>query len=83
MSLRNMDIVFTQGRGFDEQFAKGAIKELLEAVDFPQTEMQVVHTGIPLFPLIRRFRMLIGNGLQISTEVTFFLELKTKPFSIR
>lgn len=45
MSLRDMDTVFMKGRGFDEGFVKGAIQELLEALDFLHTEAQVVHTG--------------------------------------
>ena len=45
MSLRDMDTVFMKGRGFDEVFAKGAIRELLEALDFLHTEVQTVHTG--------------------------------------
>lgn len=45
MSLRDMDTVFMKGRGFDEEFVKGTIKELLEAIDFMHTEVQAVHTG--------------------------------------
>ena len=45
MSLRDMDTVFMKGRGFDEQFVKSAIKELLEAITFLYTEVQAVHTG--------------------------------------
>ncbi|EFY88140.1 protein kinase, putative [Metarhizium acridum CQMa 102] len=45
MSLRDMDTVFRQGRGFDENFVKSAIKELLQALDFLHTKVQVVHTG--------------------------------------
>lgn len=45
MSLRDMDTVFMDGGGFEEDFVKGAIKELLEAVDFLHTEVGVVHTG--------------------------------------
>lgn len=43
-----MDTVFMKGRGFDEEFVKGAIKELLEAVDFLHTEVKAVHTGTKL-----------------------------------
>ncbi|KAH7170045.1 kinase-like domain-containing protein [Dactylonectria macrodidyma] len=46
MSLRDMDTVFRKGQGFDEGFVKGAIKELLQAVDFLHTEVQAVHTDI-------------------------------------
>lgn len=45
MSIRDMDTVFMKGGGFDEEFVKGAIIELLEAIDFLHTEVQVVHTG--------------------------------------
>ncbi|KAF4469567.1 kinase domain-containing [Fusarium albosuccineum] len=46
MSLRDMDTVFMKGCGFDEDFVKSAVKELLEAVDFLHTEVQAVHTDI-------------------------------------
>ncbi|RSL74670.1 hypothetical protein CEP51_011510 [Fusarium floridanum] len=45
MSLRDMDTVFMKGGGFEEDFVKSAIKELLQAVDFLHTEAQAVHTG--------------------------------------
>lgn len=50
MSLRDMDTVFMSGRGFEEGFVKGAIKELLEALDFLHTEAKVVHTGMSSLP---------------------------------
>ncbi|RTE69519.1 hypothetical protein BHE90_016103 [Fusarium euwallaceae] len=46
MSLRDMDTVFMKGRGFEEDFVKSAIKELLQAVDFLHTEAKAVHTDI-------------------------------------
>ncbi|KAI8650944.1 Protein kinase domain-containing protein [Fusarium keratoplasticum] len=46
MSLRDMDTVFMKGRGFEEDFVKSAIKELLQAVDFLHTEAQAIHTDI-------------------------------------
>ncbi|KAJ4183352.1 hypothetical protein NW755_009843 [Fusarium falciforme] len=46
MSLRDMDTVFMKGRGFEEDFVKSAIKELLQAVGFLHTEAQTVHTDI-------------------------------------
>lgn len=49
MSLRDMEVVFQQ-EGFDENLVKGAITELLQAVDFLHTQEQVVHTGIVFFP---------------------------------
>ena len=45
MSLRDMKLVFRQN-GFDEDFVKGAIIELLKALDFLHTHGEVVHTGI-------------------------------------
>jgi serine/threonine-protein kinase SRPK3 len=33
MSIRDMDTVFMNGRGFNEDFVKGAVMELLEALD--------------------------------------------------
>jgi serine/threonine-protein kinase SRPK3 len=47
MRMRDMDTVFMHGRGFEEGFVKGAIKELLEALDFLHSEVQSVHTGKP------------------------------------
>lgn len=52
MSIRDMDTVFMDGRGFSEEFVKGAVKELLEAVDFLHTEVQSVHTGRYLLPVV-------------------------------
>lgn len=49
MSLRDMQVVFLPG-GFDENLVKGAITELLQAVDFLHMQGQVVHTGIFFFP---------------------------------
>ncbi|GLA41682.1 hypothetical protein AnigIFM63309_009779 [Aspergillus niger] len=49
MSLRDMKVVFQQG-GFDEDLVKGAITELLQAVDFLHTQGQSVHTGKEFFP---------------------------------
>lgn len=40
-----MDTVFMKGCGFDEEFVKSAIKELLEAIDLLHPEVQAVHTG--------------------------------------
>lgn len=46
MSLRDMKLVF-QRDGFDEDFIRGAITELLKALDFLHTQGELVHTGIP------------------------------------
>lgn len=44
MSLRDMKLVFRPG-GFDEDLVKGAIIELLEALDFVHNYGEIVHTG--------------------------------------
>ncbi|TQN64388.1 Serine/threonine-protein kinase SRPK, partial [Colletotrichum shisoi] len=46
MSIRDMDTVFMDGAGFPEDFVKGAVKELLEALDFLHTVAQSVHTDV-------------------------------------
>ncbi|GAB0135269.1 hypothetical protein EsDP_00003614 [Epichloe bromicola] len=46
MSLRDMDAVFMQGRGFDENFVKSAITELLKSLDYLHTRVQAVHTDV-------------------------------------
>ncbi|KAL2851853.1 kinase-like domain-containing protein [Aspergillus pseudodeflectus] len=45
MSLRDMRVVFRRD-GFDEDFVKGAIIELLQALDFLHSQGEVVHTDI-------------------------------------
>ncbi|CAH0023124.1 unnamed protein product, partial [Clonostachys rhizophaga] len=70
MSLRDMDTVFMKGRGFDEEFVKGAIKELLEAIDFLHTEVQAVHTDV--HP---------GNLLLGLNDNSFFKTLEDNEFS--
>ncbi|KAM0116433.1 hypothetical protein ACP6JC_007025 [Aspergillus fumigatus] len=45
MSLRDMKVVF-RPEGFDEDFVRGAIIELLKALDFLHTHGEIVHTGI-------------------------------------
>ncbi|KAJ4210891.1 hypothetical protein NW759_012923 [Fusarium solani] len=46
MSLRDMKLVFRKDGGFDEMFVKGAVEELLKALDFLHTEAHVVHTDV-------------------------------------
>lgn len=48
MSLRDMKVVFRKD-GFDEEFVKAAMIELLKALDFLHTRGEVVHTGIDPF----------------------------------
>ena len=48
MSLRDMRFVFCR-EGFAEEFVKGAITELLKALDFLHSHGEIVHTGI-VFP---------------------------------
>ncbi|BDD63615.1 hypothetical protein MAP00_008485 [Monascus purpureus] len=45
MSLRDMKLVFRQD-GFDEDFIRGAIIELLKALDFLHTQGEIVHTDV-------------------------------------
>ncbi|UPK99892.1 hypothetical protein LCI18_010827 [Fusarium solani-melongenae] len=70
MSLRDMDTVFMKGRGFEEDFVKSAIKELLQAVDFLHTEARVVHTDI--HP---------GNLLLGLEDISLFKKLEDNEFS--
>ncbi|KAJ8122029.1 hypothetical protein ONZ43_g1670 [Nemania bipapillata] len=70
MSLRDMDVVFMKGCGFDENFVKSAIKELLEAVDFLHAEVQAVHTDIHS-----------GNLLLGCTNDSYFKKLEDIEFS--
>lgn len=44
MSLRDMKVVF-RSDGFEVDFVKGAITELLKALDFLHTQEGIVHTG--------------------------------------
>ncbi|KAJ4326722.1 hypothetical protein N0V84_002838 [Fusarium piperis] len=46
MSLRDMKLVFRKDGGFDEMFVKGAVEELLKALDFLHSEARVVHTDV-------------------------------------
>ncbi|OHF00685.1 protein kinase domain-containing protein [Colletotrichum orchidophilum] len=70
MSIRNMDMVFMDGRGFNEGFVKGAIKELLEALDFLHTEVQSVHTDVNP-----------GNLLLGTSDDSLFQKLEENEFS--
>lgn len=45
MSLRDMKVVFKLD-GFDEDFVKGVITELLHVIDFLYLHVEVVYTGI-------------------------------------
>ncbi|KAF5710779.1 CMGC SRPK kinase [Fusarium globosum] len=46
MSLRDFKQVFRPDGGFDENFVRGAIQELLKALEFIHEEAQIVHTDI-------------------------------------
>ncbi|KND91668.1 Serine/threonine-protein kinase SRPK [Tolypocladium ophioglossoides CBS 100239] len=70
MSIRDMDTVFMNGRGFNEGFVKGAVKELLEALDFLHTEAQCVHTDV--HP---------GNLLLGTNDDSVFQKLEENEFS--
>ena len=45
MSLRDLKTVFFKD-GFEEDFVRGCTTELLKAVDFLQSECEIIHTGI-------------------------------------
>ncbi|CAK7237250.1 hypothetical protein SEUCBS140593_009895 [Sporothrix eucalyptigena] len=45
MTVRDMDIVFMNCRGFDKGFVNGTIEELPEALDFLLSERRDVHPG--------------------------------------
>jgi serine/threonine-protein kinase SRPK3 len=68
MSLRDLDTVFMRSRGFDEGFVKGAITELLQALDFLHTEVQAIHTGILPLPFTRRRQL--ASASSISAELS-------------
>ncbi|KAK2802667.1 hypothetical protein FQN50_007275 [Emmonsiellopsis sp. PD_5] len=65
MSLRDLKAVFFPD-GFDEEFVKGAIEELLKAVDFLHTQGEIVHTGWYSTPQV----------LLLNTDNVIFLALK-------
>lgn len=58
MSLRDMKTVFWPD-GFEENFVKGAIIELLKALDFLHTQGETVHTGIYHPTALLRLKYLI------------------------
>ncbi|KAK2790266.1 hypothetical protein FQN53_000032 [Emmonsiellopsis sp. PD_33] len=69
MSLRDMKVIFFPD-GFDEDFVRGAIIELLKAVDFLHTQGQIVHTDIhPGNMLLGVFKNNIFQSIQ-ETEYT-------------
>lgn len=49
MSLRDLRLAFLRG-GFDKEFVRGAIIELLKALDFLHSHGEIVHTGIAIYP---------------------------------
>lgn len=51
MSIRDLDAVFMDD-GFSEGFVQGAVIELLKALDFLHTEVQSVHTGTCVLPIL-------------------------------
>ncbi|QKX62240.1 uncharacterized protein TRUGW13939_09399 [Talaromyces rugulosus] len=78
MSLRDMKLVFRPD-GFDEDFVRGAITELLQAVDFLHSHGEVVHTDI------HPGNMLLGvqdnNLLKALEEKEFSSPVPRKPIS--
>lgn len=71
MSLRDMRLAFRQD-GFDENFVRGAIIELLKALDFLHTHGEVVHTGIAPLPIFIRHSF--ADVLRMCTLETCFWE---------
>ncbi|OJJ03112.1 hypothetical protein ASPVEDRAFT_84575 [Aspergillus versicolor CBS 583.65] len=69
MSLRDMKIVFRPA-GFDEDFVRGAIFELLHILDFLHTNGETVHTDV--HP---------GNMLLGAHDNTIFQKLEEKEFA--
>ncbi|KAK2806624.1 hypothetical protein FQN51_006590 [Onygenales sp. PD_10] len=69
MSLRDMKVIFFPD-GFDEDFVRGAIIELLKALDFLHTQGQIVHTDIhPGNMLLGVFKNNVFQSIQ-ETEYT-------------
>ncbi|KAF4974630.1 hypothetical protein FZEAL_8489 [Fusarium zealandicum] len=75
MSIRDMDTVFMNGRGFDQGFVKGAVRELLEALEFLHTEVQSVHT------VDTRSDVHPGNLLLGTDDDSMFQKLEHNEFS--
>ncbi|KAK0390670.1 hypothetical protein NLU13_0174 [Sarocladium strictum] len=46
MSLRDMKLIFQKDGGFNETFVKGAVQELLKALDLLHDEAHIVHTDV-------------------------------------
>ncbi|KAB8270700.1 kinase-like protein [Aspergillus minisclerotigenes] len=78
MSLRDMKVVFRPD-GFDEDFVRGAVTELLRALDFLHSHGEVVHTDV------HPGNMLLGvydnNIMQILAEREFTSPVPRKAVS--
>ncbi|KAB8245449.1 kinase-like domain-containing protein [Aspergillus flavus] len=78
MSLRDMKLVFRPD-GFDEDFVRGAITELLRALDFSHSDGEVVHT------YLHPGNMLLGvydnNSMQSLAERGFTSPVSRKAVS--
>ncbi|KAG5746518.1 hypothetical protein H9Q70_010792 [Fusarium xylarioides] len=87
MSLRDFKQVFRPDGGFDENFVKGAIEELLKALDFIHEEAQLVHTGqsesflftfrVDIFEDIHPGNLLLGLDDDSQLEPLVDMELKS------
>ncbi|KAF5609763.1 CMGC SRPK kinase [Fusarium subglutinans] len=71
MSLRDFKQVFRPDGGFDENFVRGAIQELLKALEFIHEEAHLVHTDI------HPGNLLLGLGDDSQLEPLVDIELKS------
>ncbi|KAF4987740.1 hypothetical protein FGRMN_10164 [Fusarium graminum] len=92
MSLRDFKTVFREDGGFDEAFVRGAVEELLKALDFIHKEAHVVHTDIhpgnlllgldddsQLEPLVDMENKSPVTRKQISRDRTIYLSRLMRP----
>ncbi|KAK1507576.1 protein kinase domain-containing protein [Colletotrichum tamarilloi] len=79
MSIRDMGIVFMDGRGFSEGFVKGTIKELLKALDFLHTENK--HVRQPDIVAETRPDIHPGNLLLGANDDALFQKLEENELS--
>ncbi|RJE22190.1 CMGC protein kinase [Aspergillus sclerotialis] len=78
MSLRDMKLVFRLD-GFDEDFVRGAIIELLKALDFLHTQGELIHTDVHSGNML--LGVLDNNLLQTFEEKEFSNPVPRKPVS--
>lgn len=69
MTLR---LAFLRG-GFDKEFARGAIIELLTALGFLHSRGEIVHTGIAIYPDFSPLSKTPGKRVLISGTLQAYL----------